>query len=187
MVQIRHTDDTRWVELMHLALRGNHTAYEDLLGQLGHAIEGFLRNRLGPVDYIEDIVQESLLAIHQARHTWQPERPLRPWVFAIVRHKAIDALRRRKTRENSVAVTFDDPDTNTCPVHCSAELLLEGAELFRGISPTFHQALWLTRIAGLSIREAAARTGVSEVAMKVRVHRALKALTRKLEDEQNDQ
>jgi RNA polymerase sigma-70 factor (ECF subfamily) len=61
-------------------------------------MERYLRRHFGESDFVEDCVQECLLAIHRARATFDPARRFRPWMFAIVRHKAIDMLRRRGTR-----------------------------------------------------------------------------------------
>jgi RNA polymerase sigma-70 factor (ECF subfamily) len=172
-------DELKWSEWMKRAQAGDEDSYRRLLQALGVAIESYLRNRFGPLDYLEDIVQESLLAIHQARHTYDADRPFRPWMFAIVRYKAIDMLRKRNVRQNVSAASTDDEQQGLMERQASddnAEGLLESVELFQRIKPPYRQALILTKVAGLSNREAAGRVGVSEAAMKVRVHRALNEL-----------
>jgi RNA polymerase sigma factor (sigma-70 family) len=169
------TDDERqWSEWMQQARNGDESSYRQLLESLGDVIERYLRRRFGALDFLEDIVQESLLAIHQARHTYAPDRPFRPWMLAIVRYKAIDLLRKKNVRQDLDRVERDPPEQHS--LEDGAEALLESEQLFQGIKPSSREALILTKVAGLSNLEAAQRLGVSEAAMKVRVHRALKEL-----------
>jgi RNA polymerase sigma-70 factor (ECF subfamily) len=188
LINGRHNvdDELQWSQWMAAAQGGNADAYQRLLQALGRVIERFLRARFGALDFLEDCVQECLLALHQGRHTFDPQRPFRPWMFAIVRHKAIDMLRKRHvhTRHlSSFATDNDDED----PIHSVAdksnavEDLLQSSQLFHGLSPSFRQALILTKVHGYSIREAAGHEGISEVAMKVRVHRAMQELKKDLE------
>lgn len=178
------SDELKWSEWMVEAQKGDDVSYRLLLDALGKAIENYLRSRFGPLDFLEDMVQESLLAIHQARHTYDAGRPFRPWMFAIVRHKAIDMLRKVNARpdQGNRKVTDHEPQSlsDSLTTNDSAEALLEGAQVLHGIKPQSHQALLLTKVEGLSVREAAEKLGVSEVAMKVRVHRALRELRSQL-------
>lgn len=172
-------DELQWAEWMVRAQAGDEDSYRRLLEAIGNAIEHYLRSRFGPLEYLEDIVQESLLAIHQARHTYNADRPFRPWMFAIVRYKAIDMLRKRNVRRDVNGEATQDEQQHLLDGQASednAEGLLESAELFQRIKPPHREALILTKLAGLSNREAADRAGVSEAAMKVRVHRALREL-----------
>ncbi|HSH13709.1 MAG TPA: sigma-70 family RNA polymerase sigma factor, partial [Desulfurivibrionaceae bacterium] len=178
---ITPADEEKWAGWMRRAQEGDESAYRKLLEELGGAIENFLASRLGRVEFLEDIVQESLLAIHQARHTWDPARPFRPWMFAIVRYKSIDMLRRRTTRSQHEEPLADDAQDGQQQVAYGGESILEGEQVFQDLKPQYREALILTRIVGLSIAEAAEQCGVSEVAMRVRVHRALKDLARTLE------
>ncbi|MSR13248.1 MAG: hypothetical protein EXR86_01530 [Gammaproteobacteria bacterium] len=90
-------DEGRWAHWMACAQRGDQEAYGDLLREIGAAIEIYLRVRFGNMDVLEDCVQECLMAIHAARHTYDPSRLFRPWMFTVVRHKTIDLLRLRQT------------------------------------------------------------------------------------------
>src|ERR1044072_6192811 len=91
-----------WGDLMRAAMNGDAAAYNRLLTTLAPAIRSVARRGLGragiAIVEAEDVVQETLLAIHLKRHTWDPSLPLGPWVRAIARHKLIDALRRRGRR-----------------------------------------------------------------------------------------
>ena len=86
---MQESDEHRWSVLMVNAQSGNESDYRQLLKELAIVIHKFLRRRFGNHHFIEDCVQEALIAVHQARHTYDPQRPFRPWLFAIVRHKAV--------------------------------------------------------------------------------------------------
>src|SRR5271157_6104261 len=91
-----------WSRMMKAAIAGDEGAYGRLLEEIGRSVRAmaraaFARARVGDAD-IEDAVQETLLAIHLKRHTWDAGQPLAPWAYAIARHKIIDALRRRGRR-----------------------------------------------------------------------------------------
>lgn len=172
------TEEERWSHWMVNAQRGDEASYRLLLNRLGPVIEGYVRHRFGPTGFEEDIVQESLLSIHKARHTYSPDRPYRPWMYAIVRHKAIDMLRRQK-RHSPMETGNIDEQRQT-----GAEALIEGEQLFSGMTPKARQALILTKVVGLTIKEASTKLDISESAMKVRVHRALRELCNRLEKSQ---
>src|SRR6516225_8504459 len=91
-----------WSRLMKASIAGDEGAYRRLLEDIGRSVRAmargaFARARVGDAD-IEDAVQETLLAIHLKRHTWDRNQKLGPWVNAIARHKIIDAMRRRGVR-----------------------------------------------------------------------------------------
>ena len=171
------SDETRWREWMVAAQAGDHDAYDRLLHSLGDAIDAYLRARFGAMNFIEDCVQECLLAIHQARHTYDPSRPFRPWLFTLVRHKAIDMLRRMKRQ-----LTVDMPANVEATTADPTDALATG-QVLDALSPQFREALALTKIAGLTVTGAARQCGVSESAMKARVNRALKAVRKNFERE----
>lgn len=172
-------DEARWSALMGRAQSGDAAAYRQLLGELATLVERYLRARLGGHDFLEDCVQEVLLAVHEARHTYDGRRPFRPWLFAIVRHKAADALRRAQVRgrhlaahEPGVEPQVDGPDAS-----------LDTGRLLAALPDGLRQALTLTKISGLSTAEAAQTLKISESALKVRVHRAVARLRRMMEND----
>lgn len=169
-------DEARWSQLMVDARDGDKRAYEQLLVELGTAIEHYVRARFGGSSIVEDCVQECLLTVHQARHTYDPTRPFRPWLFTIVRHKAIDVLRRRSSWEAQAA-----PDGATDDAHGSPMEQMIARQAFAGLRADHKQALVLTKIIGLTMMEAATKLGISEGAMKVRVHRAVRAARKHME------
>ena len=134
--------------------------------------------------FIEDCVQDTLVAIHKARHTYDPRRRFRPWMFAIVRHKAIDTLRRQQSQRSAVERYREEyGSTNwTQEEHTEEGSLLRG-KLMDALSPQHREAITLTKIEGMSIAEAAARLSISEGALKVRIHRAIGRLKRMVDAE----
>ena len=165
------------------ALAGDAAAYRQFLGGLGAHLRGFLRRRLERLpDDIEDLVQETLLAVHNQRHTYDPRQPLTAWVHAIARHKLVDFLRRRSVRE-ALDDPLDDeqewlraPDTEAMGTKRDLAALLDRLP-DRHRLPILHM-----KIEGLSAAETARRTGMSESAVKVGVHRGLKALAAMIRD-----
>ena len=174
------SDEHRWSALMVSAQAGDESDYRQLLQELAKAIQKFLRSRFGDHHFIDDCVQEALIAVHQARHTYDPRRPFRPWLFAIVRHKAIDTLRKQRTREKVVDHYKSEQEIlGQTADPSSSELELEG-RLLESLSTQHREVLVLTKIMGYSIAETAEKLGISQGAVKVRVHRAIRRLQQSL-------
>lgn len=159
------------------AQSGDDAAYRQALGLLASRLRGYLKRRLsGLPDEVEDLVQETLLALHLQRGTYDPTLPVSAWAVAIARHKLVD-LWRRRGRRDSLHDAIDDVDEQSLaaePDDGGARRDLE--TLFDALPPAQRQAIELTKLEGLSVAEAAARTGASESAIKVQVHRGLKRL-----------
>lgn len=130
-------------------------------------------------DAVEDVVQEVLLTVHRVRHTYEPGRPVAPWLATITARRAIDAsLRSQRTaaREihNSTAYeTFVDLEANRNDPVGDARLL---ARLMGELSPKEKEALELTKLKEMSLAEASDVSGQSVASLKVNVHRAIKRL-----------
>lgn len=176
-------DELRWRDWMIRATDGDATAYQKLMTELGDAVEGYLRARFGGASFVEDCVQDSLLAIHRARASYDPRRPFRAWLFAIVRHKAIDQLRRQESRGRVEGAGSDGLDASAPAAAADPGSRMDAAVLLAGLEPKYREALELTKLEGLSLAEAAARAGTSASAMKTRVHRAIRAVRAALEAE----
>ncbi len=172
-------DEQRWAGWMALAHGGDQGAYQRLLGELANAIETYIRVRFGALDSLEDCVQESLLAIHKARHTYDPSRPFRPWLFTIVRHKTIDVL--RQGRELGGARRVEMLDVGSDPQELQRRL--DGVKVLESLAPDHREAIALTHYAGCTSAEAAAWLGISEAALKARLRRGLLSIRRALEAE----
>lgn len=173
-------DELRWSSLMVSAQAGNESDYRQLLGELSELVSRYLRSRLGGYDFVEDCVQDVLVAVHEARHTYDGRRPFRPWLFAIVRHKSTDAIRRAEVRGRY----FRPEGSGTEPVTSGPDEALQTGRLLAQLPENLRQPLELTKIVGLSTAEAARRLQISESALKVRVHRAVKRLRKWMEIEQ---
>jgi len=158
-------------------LGGDEAAYHAFLKDLSRHLRGFLRARLARLpDDVEDLVQETLLAVHNQRHTYDPGQPLTAWIHAIARYKLVDLLRRRAGREmlndplDDELAVFAVSDTDAADARLDLGKLLEQLP-DRQRLPIVHM-----KLEGLSVAEAARATGMSEAAVKVGVHRGLKAL-----------
>jgi len=176
----RAEEEQRWSAWMVAAQAGDRETYAKLMAELANTIDAFVRARFGSTrdpDFLEDCVQEALLTLHRVRHTWNPKLPFRPWLFAIVRHRVIDLLRRRAVRRTE---ELPEDEAAAAPQPGAG---LESARLLERLEPAYREALVLTKIEGYSLEEAAARAGVSSGAMKTRVHRAIRTLQQRLRDE----
>lgn len=128
-----------------------------------------------PAD-VEDLVQESLLAIHNKRYTFDPSQPLGAWVYAIANYKLVDFLRRRGIRESlnesleNIGELFSHSNVE------AAEARRDIMKLLDQLPEKQRMPIVHTKLEGLSVEEAAERTGMSESAIKVGVHRGLKKL-----------
>ena len=175
-------DEQRWSRYMAAAHRGDTHLYEQLLRELATVIERYIKTRFGSLSFTEDCVQECLLAIHNGRHTYDPERAFRPWFFTIVRNKTVDLLRRSYVRDS---VPSESLDVDLMAGDHGPEAALAVGEILGRLQPQFRSALTLTKVFGYSLTEAAARSGISKSAMKSRVSRAIRAAESLLNEERN--
>ncbi len=173
-------DETRWAGWMAAAQGGDREGYTRLLAEIGQAIEAYIRVRFGQLDALEDCVQECLIAIHAARHTYDPARLFRPWLFTIVRHKTIDLLRQRQTWIDAQAMAPTATDVRDTD---RLMRVLDGIKILERLAPDYREMVALAKYGGYSIAEAAAWLGISESAAKARLQRALAAIRKLLESE----
>lgn len=173
-------DEHRWSQMMALAQQGDEQCYAELLEELGDVIAAFLKSRFGSIDLIEDCVQESLISIHAARHTYDKKRLFRPWFFAIVRNRTIDLLRSQRSYKSALEKNITE--------HIDSEALYNPIEdeinksmVFSMLAPAYRDVLLLTKVAGFSTSEAAKELKISESSVRVRIHRGIKE-TRKILD-----
>ena len=169
--------EDRLRDLLVHGLAGDAPAYHAFLKELSAHLRAFLKGRLARLpDEVEDLVQETLLAVHNQRHTYDAAQPLTAWVHAIARYKLVDLLRRRAGRDalhdplDDELTVFAQSDTEAADARRDIAKLLERLP-DRQRLPIIHM-----KLEGLSVVEAARLTGMSESAVKVGVHRGLKAL-----------
>ena len=175
-------DEQRWRLSMSRVQQGDKQVYAELLSELSKVIEAYLRLRFGSIDMLEDCVQECLIALHNARHTYNPEQAFRPWMFTIVRHRMIDLLRKRNCRIQSTEVFNEEEELDlTDPEHIHR--LIDGVRVLESLKPDYREAVTLTKYAGMTTLEAADWLGISESAIKARLRRGLTAIEKQLETE----
>lgn len=161
------------------AQAGDAIAYRDALTLIARRLRAYFGRRLsGLPDDVEDLVQETLLALHLQRGTYDPALPVSAWVHAIARHKLVDLFRRRGRREALHEPLDDLAEAEHPQAAADGEPARHDLTLLIETLPAAQQqAIVLTKIEGLSMAEASARTGVSVAALKVQVHRGLKRLS----------
>ncbi len=164
--------------MMAAGQRGETGPYRRLLAELRPWLLRYFARRLPP-SVVEDAVQDTLVAIHTKRHTWQPDRPFGPWLAGVARYKWIDRL-----RSISRHAADELPETLSTPDHESA---ITSAAALRGLMATLKPAqadvIRLVKLDGLSIDDAALRTGQSTALVKVNIHRGLARLARLIESD----
>lgn len=176
--------EQRLKPMMLMGLAGDSAAQSQLLHLCAERLRDYYRRRLPEREFdVEDLVQETLIAIHQRRSSFDVQQPFTAWLHTIARYKLADHLRaqyRRRTvamtdTADFVAREFDAPELG---VTCDVERLLD-------VLPEAQRAaIRLVKLEGLSVAEAAKRTGHSESNIKVLAHRGMKAMmaeTRKME------
>jgi RNA polymerase sigma-70 factor (ECF subfamily) len=175
--------------LMIRAQEGDSRAYAALLTMLSSAARRYARNRLGEVAWLDDVMQETLLTIHSARHTYDPHRPFAPWFYAILSSRMIDVLRKEKRVRAREFTTDALPEISSpaTEMHDPSDALdarrLEAAldtlpdrqrEIVRGL-----------KLKDESVKDVSERLGMSQSAVKVAAHRGYKALRRLLGGKQS--
>jgi len=167
-----------WEALMIAANRGDGAAYRRLLLAVTPVLRGVVRARgaaLGP-EGCEDVVQEVLLAIHLKRQTWREDAPLRPWLYAIARHKVADAFRARGRRIDLPIEDF--ADALPAPLGPDPTVAGDMEKMLGQLEPRAADILRGFGQRGETVAETASRLRMTEGAVRVALHRALKSLAR---------
>jgi RNA polymerase sigma-70 factor (ECF subfamily) len=167
-----------WTGWMRQALDGNEAVYRRLLEAVANRLRATVRSRLsrwGSTDLDpEDIVQETLLAIHLKRHTWNRVEQFEPWLAAVARNKLIDALRRRGRR---VELPLEDVEASLAVEEREAEDDAQDvSRLLATLDGRQQQIVRLISVEGHAVRTVAERLQMTEVAVRVSLHRSLKKL-----------
>ncbi len=169
--------ESSWCELMEAAQGGDRAAYERLLLAILPVLRRLVFARLGDPAGVEDVVQNVLLSIHRARHTYQPGRPFGPWMRAIARNAVVDSQRQRNVRvrrEQPLSEVEELPDPAApAPESGLSDPLRRALE---SLPAGQRQAVELIQLRELSVAEAAKQAGISPGALKVRAHRGYRAL-----------
>lgn len=171
--------ETRLSGLMRAGLAGDAAAYRRLLDELSRHLRAYFLRRLGQDRRAdaEDLVQETLIAVHTRRATYEIDRPFTAWLHAIAHYKLVDHVRRQRLRItvplDDEAAVFADDDAGAAMARRDLDRVLAAAP------PRARDLIRQVKIEGRSVSETAAATGLSESAVKVGIHRGLKALAAK--------
>jgi len=176
-------DKEQWAGLMAQAQDGDGDAYARLLTAVLPKVRQIVRSRISDVQFAEDVVQEVLLSIHANRHTFDPSLPFAPWLYAIATRRVADQLRkiyRNRSREilvDEYPETFSGEGTNDYEegalAYATSDTLKKAlAQLPKGQ----RTAVELLKLRDMSLKEASIESSMSVPALKVAMHRGLKAL-----------
>lgn len=175
------SEEPKLRRLMLAGLNGDEAAHKALLTGLNGFLRAYFQRQLARIGRsatdAEDLVQETLIAIHTRRHTYDRSRPVTPWVFAIARYRLIDYLRRSKSSAADLPIEEEAEEVVAEDDQAAVDSRLDLQKLMADLAPKTRQAIQYVKLDGLSVREAAGRLGVSESAIKVSVHRGLKAMS----------
>jgi RNA polymerase sigma-70 factor (ECF subfamily) len=173
------TDEVELKALMLASLEGDAAAHRRLLDRLSSRLRAYYKNKLArtakATAEAEDLVQETVLAIHLKRGTYDAGEPLTPWVYAIARYKLIDFLRRTRASRADVPIEQAD-EVMAHDDHDAAESSYDIRRLMERLTKNMRCAVEAVKLDGLSIAEAAERCELSESGVKVNVHRGLRTL-----------
>jgi RNA polymerase sigma-70 factor (ECF subfamily) len=170
---------------MRAANRGDAEAYRRLLCEISPVLRGLARQvslRYGlSVEDAEDIVQETLLAMHLKRNTWTENRPLLPWVRAIAHHKLVDHLRRAgRARAQHVPI---EGLSNLLVVEPAASSRLDAEAAIAKLKGRQRDVVVGISVNGKSARQVAEELRMSEGAVRIVLHRALRSLAKAFRDD----
>jgi RNA polymerase sigma-70 factor (ECF subfamily) len=175
-------DEAHLRALFLQGLAGDQAAHRAFLTEAAGLLRAYFRNRLrGAPEDAEDLVQETLVALHTRRDSYDPAYPLTAWMYAIARYRLIDHLRRQKHRNHASLDGLDvgdgDPEYEASDARHDVRVLLDK------LPEKQRTAIRLVKLEEKSVREASSLTGLSESDIKISIHRGLKTLMRLMAQE----
>lgn len=164
------------------ALAGDGAAYRLFLEAISARLRGYLRQMLaragrGEASEAEDVLQETLLALHLSRHTYEPSSPVTAWAHAIARYKLVDHLRRTGRHAGNLPLE-DEAHALAAPDNTASDARLDLARAMEALPERTRKLIDRVKLQGASVTEAARDVGMSETAAKVAIHRGLRAMAR---------
>ena len=178
MIRVQGKEDAELAALLTAALTGDEKAYAAFLRRAAALVRAFARRRIGQggVD-AEDVVQDTLLAVHLKRHTWRQDAPVAPWLYAIARYKLIDAFRRRGRRIEVDIGDFEE----ALPAPQDDDKVSERdlGRALDSLAPGQRSVVSAISVDGRSIGETAQALNMNETAVRVALHRGLKAIAKR--------
>ena len=170
-------------EKMKLAQSGNQQAYRELLHAVCVELNSFLIRKIANESDREDVLQNILIAIHNARHSYTPGRPFKPWMYAIANHKVIDYYRQNKRKSDHEAGDLDIDFSYRDETISNMETNEQLEQLLKKLPAKQALIVKLMKLDGLSVKETAAMMEMSVSAVKVSAHRAYKIILKELKNE----
>ncbi|UCF68463.1 MAG: sigma-70 family RNA polymerase sigma factor [Acidobacteriota bacterium] len=168
-------------EWMGRAQDGDQQAYESLLRELVGLLRAHALRRGARADWVDDVIQETLLSIHRARHTYDPQRPFLPWLYAIADRRLNDAYRRlHRVMRRESEEDFEFADAAVLPQTGDDELTEEVRQAVAELPERQREVIELLKLQEMSVKQVASRLGMSESAVKVTAHRGYKKLRERL-------
>lgn len=171
-------DEDTMAVCLRSAMQGDPLAYRQFLQNITPVLRGIVRARLAGFDEhtAEDVVQEALLAIHHKRQTWEQDKPVLPWVYAIARYKAIDALRRHGVHDKHASISDMEEELQALDV--GPERDMDVASSVAKLDGRVQQVVRAIGIEGATIAETGMQLSMSENAVRVAFHRGLAQLVK---------
>lgn len=165
-------------DLLRSAIDGNQTAYTEFLTKISSLMRPVVAKKITSAD-VEDVLQEILLSIHKARHTYDGARPIMPWIISIARFRIVDYLRKYYAQMRHKAVNNEEMENIFADVTESAVDNESIDDLLDEVTPQNKQILTLMHVEGYTAKEVGAKIGMNESAVKVAAHRAIKKIRSK--------
>ncbi len=186
----KNDQSERWKRLMVAAQAGEQRPYALFLKEAAAFIRIIARRHHRSADLVEDVVQETLTSIHRMRHTYEPGRPVEPWVAAIAKARSIDVLRRqtrisrREAGQDASLLEAHADHRSTTESRLESETVV--ADAMASLTAPQREAIRLLKIEELSLAEAASVSGLSVQALKSSLHRAMKSLRARLQGDTDE-
>lgn len=165
--------------LMVRTQQADRAACDLLMEELRSVVRRFVRRRVGEVPWLEDVVQETLIAVHRGRHSWNPARPFVPWLYAVAQSRLIDVIRRERRiagreqqHERALAAAYEHS------VEAAVQAASEVRAAMESLSARQRRVVELLKLEERSIQDVAAVLGLSEGNVRVIAHRAMTRLRR---------
>jgi len=169
--------------LMRQTLDGDKRAYSDLLRETAYFLRPFLERKLNSRNEVDDLLQEILLSIHKARHTYDGKRPYRPWAYAIAKYRLLDYLRIHYADNLFSAIELSEVENSLQNYVKEYRVNYESiSESICKLPEKQAQILRMMHQEGYTAKEVAKKTGMTESAVKVAAHRAYKMLKKQLRE-----
>jgi RNA polymerase sigma-70 factor (ECF subfamily) len=178
-----------WSILMAHAQAGDADAYRRLLEEISPYLRSLAARRHRDPNDIEDALQDILLTVHAIRHTYDPTRPFGPWLVAIANRRLVDRLRRHgrvQAQESPLTAEHETFPADQANIEDEMSDRRELRNAVENLPLGQRRAIQLLKLEEMSLKEAAAATGMSIAALKVATHRALNSLRKMLTDRSRD-